>query len=188
MTKFFEQLNSTDKEKYLKDIKKNIDIEKYSKIKDFFENNILYITNVKTNPIKYKDKKIITILDNSKNRWFILCIDGKISMISKKNVIIHTDKFESPKRDSSFNKKYKIKKADYLVEYIENIGANLSLNISNYNDNIGKQKWQNESEEISKMILHSQVNNTLNGYTYNSTNFSLCSIGKNYNRENDILI
>ena len=52
MTKFFEQLNSTDKEKYLKDIKKSIDIEKYAKIKDFFTNNELYITNIKTNPIK----------------------------------------------------------------------------------------------------------------------------------------
>ena len=188
MTKFFEQLSDADKEKYLKDIKKSIDIEKFAKIKDFFTNNELYITNIKTNPIKSKDNKVLTILDNSTNRWFILCIDGKISMLSKKNIIIYTDKFEYKKRDSSFNKKYKIKKADYLVEYIENIGANLSLNITNYDDNIGKQKWENENEEIGKMFLHSQVNDTLNGYTYNSDSFSLCSIGKNYNKGNDILI
>lgn len=187
MTRFLEQLTENDKEKYIKDFKKTIDLEKYPKLKDFITNNTLYITNVKTNPIKFKDKDLITILDNSKNRWFILCIDGKISMISKKNVIIHTDNFEYSKRDSSFTKKFKIKKADYLVEYIENIGANLSLNISNYNGQIGKSKWENETEEISKMLLHSQINNVLNGYTYNGEDFSLCSVGKNYNKGKAIL-
>ena len=62
MTKFFEQLSDADKEKYLKDIKKSIDIEKFAKIKDFFTNNELYITNIKTNPIKSKDNKVLTIL------------------------------------------------------------------------------------------------------------------------------
>ncbi len=188
MTKFFEQLNNTDKEKYLKDINKHIDLEKYPKIKDFISNTTLYVTNIKTNPIKTKDKKIITILDNTQNKWFILCIDGKISLISKKNIIIHTDNFEYSKRDSSFNKNYKIKKVDYLVEYIENIGANLSLNVSNYNDKIGKKKWENETTEISQMTLHSQVNSNLNGYTYNCNDFSLCLVGKNYNKGINILM
>jgi hypothetical protein len=187
MTKFYEKLNDLDKEKYLKDIKKNIDTEKYPKVQDFILNNDLYISNVKTNPINYNSKDLITILDNSQNRWFILCIDGKISLIAKKNIIIHTDNFDYVKRDSSFNKKYKIKKADYLVEYIENIGANLSLGISNYNDKIGKNKWENETQEITNMLLHSQIDNSLNGYTYNGSDFSLCSIGKNYNKGIDIL-
>ncbi len=188
MTRFFEELTNEDKEKYIKDIKKDIDLEKYTKVKDFILNNTLYITNVKTNPIKLEDKNIITILDSSKNRWFILCIDGKINLIAKKNILIHTNEFKYSKRDTSFNKKYKIKKANYLVEYVENIGANLSLNIKNYEDKIGKNKWSDEYNEIKRMTLHSQDNDTLNGYTYNGNDFSLCSIGKNYNKKTEILL
>ena len=73
------------------------------------------------------------------------------------------------KRDASFNKKYKIKKVDYLIEYVENIGANLSLNIKNYNDKIGKNKWCEDDMEIANMTIHSQKDITLNGYTYNGT-------------------
>lgn len=188
MTKFYEELTDIEKEKYIKDIKKSIDLEKYTKIKDFFNNN-LYVTNVKINPIKNEESNIVTILDNSNNKWFIQCNDGKIILMAKKNIVIHTKDIKYTKRDATFAKKYKIKKADYLIEYIDNIGANLSLCISNYNDVIGKNKWNNEEHlEIKKMILHSQLDNSINGYTYNGEDFSLCSIGKNYNKENDILL
>lgn len=188
MTKFFEELTDVEKEKYIKDIKKNIDLEKYTKVKDFFSNNNLYITNVKVGPLKYNDN-IITILDNSKNKWFIQCNDGKIVLMAKRNIVIHTKDISYNKRDASFNKKFKIKKADYLIEYVDNIGANLSLCVSNYNDMIGKNKWNDdEYSEIKRMTLHSQTDNSINGYTYNGEDFSLCSIGKNYNKENEILL
>lgn len=189
MTRFFEELTDADKEKYIKDIKKNIDLEKYTKVKDFLYSNNLYITNVKVGPLKNINNEIVTILDNSKNKWFIQCNDGKIVLMAKKNVIIHTKDIIYDKRDTSFNKKYKIKKADYLIEYVDSIGANLSLCISNYNDLIGKNKWNNDDySEIKRMTLHSQLDNSINGYTYNGNDFSLCSIGKNYNKENDILL
>lgn len=188
MTKFFEQLTSEEKDKYLKDIKKNINLQNYPKIADFLLNNNLYITNIKVNPISIKDKNATLILDNATNRWFILCIDGKISLIAKKNVLIHTDNFNYIKRDVNFNKKYKIKKADYLIEYVENIGSNLSINISNYYDIIGKNKWENETEEIASMTLHSQNDLSLCGYTYNGNDFSLCSIGKFSQKQKDILV
>lgn len=189
MTKFFEELTDIDKEKYIKDIQKNIDLEKYTKIKDFFYNNDLYITNTKTNPIKYNDKQVVTILDSSKNKWFIECNDGKIVLMAKKNIIIHTNDIKYTKRDASFAKKYKIKNADYLIEYVDNIGANLSLCVNDYNDMIGKGKWNDDTHyEIKRMTLHSQTDNSINGYTYNGDDFSLCSIGKNYNKENDILL
>ena len=187
MTRFFEQLNDEEKEKYIKDLKKNIDLETYPKIKDFILNNTLYITNVKLNPINLDSKDAMLILDNSQNKWFILCIDGKITLIAKKNVVIHTDNFKYENRDASFNKKYKIKKVDYLIEYVENIGANLSLNIKNYNDKIGKNKWCEDDMEIANMTIHSQKDITLNGYTYNGTDFSLCTIGKNYDKQKDLL-
>lgn len=187
MTKFFEQLSDNEKEKYLKDINRNINLDNYPKVKDFILNNTLYTSNVKLNPITTNEKNATIILDNSKNKWFILCIDGKVSLLAKKNVIIHTDSFKYAKRDTSFNKKYKIKKADYLVEYIENIGANLSLNVSGYNDLIGKNKWDEENIEIANMLLHSQNDSSLIGYTYNGDDFSLCSIGKNSQKQKDIL-
>lgn len=187
MTKFFEQLTSTDKEKYLKDIKRDINLETYPKVKDFLIDNNLYVTNVKTNPIKVKEKNATVILDNSDNKWFILCVDGKIQLLSKKNVIIHTDIFNYDKRDANFTKKYKMQKLDYLVEYVENVGANLSLSIKNYNDKIGKARWQDETSIISSMTIHNMNDNNLNGYTYNGDDFSLCIIGKNFNKERDIL-
>lgn len=189
MTRFFEEITDIDKEKYIKDIQKNIDLEKYTKIKDFFYNNNLYITNIKVGPLKYLGEKVVTILDNSKNKWFIQCNDGKIILMAKKNTIIHTKDIKYTKRDASFSKKYKIKKADYLIEYVDSIGANLSLCINNYNDIIGKNKWSDDSNfEIKRMTLHSQTNSSINGYTYNGDDFSLCSVGKNYNKENDILL
>ncbi len=187
MIKFIEQIKSNDKEKYIKDIQKNINFDVYPKIKEFILNNDLYITNVKTNPIEIKDKNATIILDNSQNRWFVLCVDGKVEMLAKKNTLIHTDLFSYSKRDSSFNKKYKIIKKDYLIEYVDNIGANLSLTLKNYNDKIGKNKWENEEKEIHSMFIHSTKDNSILGYTYNSDNFSLCSIGKNSNKELNIL-
>ena len=82
------------------------------------------------------------------------------------------------KRDVSFNKLYKIKKVDYLIENVQNLGANVSLNITNYNGLIGKNKWNDDINEISEMTLSSSKD-TLNGYTYNGEYFSLCNIGKN---------
>lgn len=187
MTRFLEQLNLTEKEKFLKDINRDINLETYPKVKDFILSDNLYITNVKTNPIKIDDKNSLVILDNSENKWFVLCVDGKVSLLSKKNTIIHTDNFSYEKRDASFNKKYKIDKADYLVEYVENIGANLSLNIKKFNDKIGKNRWDDEDTKIAQMTLHNMNNNALNGYTYNGDKFSLCAIGKNYNKEITIL-
>lgn len=187
MTRFFEQLKDDEKEKYIKDIKKNINLETYPKVKDFILNNDLYITNVKLNPVKIDGKDATLVLDSSQNKWFVLCVDGKINLIAKKNVVIHTDNFKYAKRDASFNKKYKIKKADYLIEYVENIGANLSLSITNYNDKIGKNKWCEDDSEIANMTLHSQKDITLNGYTYNGQDFSLCAIGKNYDKQKDLL-
>ena len=58
MTKFYEQLKDEEKEKYIKEIKKSIDLEKYPKVQSFFENNDLYISNVKIDPIKVKEKKL----------------------------------------------------------------------------------------------------------------------------------
>ena len=78
-------------------------------------------------------------------------------------------------------------KKDYFIEYVDNIGANLSLALKDYNDKIGKSKWENEESEIKSMLLHSTKDNNIIGYTYNSKNFSLCSIGKNSNKELDIL-
>lgn len=187
MTKFFEQLIESDKEKYIKDIKKSINLETYSKVKDFILNNNLYITNIKTNPIKIKEKDSILITDSSANKWFILCIDNKIELLCKKNVIIHTDKFSYDKRDTSFNKEYKIKKADYLIEYIDNIGANLSLNVKNYIGKIGKQKWNDDHEELGQMTLEFPQKNSFYGYTYNGDDFSLCIIGKGYDKQKSIL-
>lgn len=187
MTKFFEVLKTEEKEKYLKDLKKCIDFETYPKVQDFILNNELYITNVKTNPITIKSKESTVILDNSSNKWFILCIDNKINLINKKNVIIHTDNFEYAKRDTSFNKKYTIKKADYLVEYVDNIGANLSLSIKNYNDKIGKNKWDDNHEELYQMTLELPQKEPLYGYTYNGNDFSLCTIGKGYDKKIEIL-
>lgn len=187
MTRFFEQLKDDEKEKYIKDLKKNINLETYTKVKDFILNNSLYISNIKLNPIQLDNKDATLVLDSSQNKWFILCVDGKITLIAKKSVVIHTDNFKYEKRDASFNKKYKIKKADYLIEYVESIGANLSLNIKNYNDKIGKNKWCEDDTEIANMTLHSQKDMTLNGYTYNGQDFSLCAIGKNYDRQKDLL-
>lgn len=187
MTKFYEQLREIDKEKYIKDLKKDIDFENYPKVKDFILNNELYITNIKTNPIKIKEYNSTLILDSSKSKWFILCVNNKISLVAKKNVIIHTDIFSYEKRNTSFNKANKIKKADYLIEYIDNIGANLSLNITNYNDKIGKQKWDDDFEEIKEMTLELPQKTLLAGYTYNGNEFSLCIIGKGYDKQKDIL-
>lgn len=187
MTRFLEQLKEEEKEKYIKDIKKNINFETYPKVKDFILNNELYITNIKVNPIKYDTKDITLVVDSSQNKWFIFCIDGKISLLAKKNVIIHTDNFKYTKRDASFNKKYKIKKADYFIEYVENIGANLSLNLKNYNDLIGKNRWSDDDCAIANMTLHSQKDISLNGYTYNGEDFSLCAIGKNYEKQKALL-
>lgn len=187
MTKFFEQLNDSEKEKYIKDISRSINFEFYPKVKDFILNNDLYITNVKTNPITINKKNSKLILDCSNNKWFILCIDGKLSLITKKNTIIHTDIFSYEKRNASFNKLYKIKKADYLIEFIDNIGANLSLNIQNYNEKIGKIKWDGDYEEIREMTLELPQKDSLTGYTYNGNDFSLCIIGKGYEKKKDIL-
>lgn len=187
MTKFFDQLDKNDKEKYSKDINKSINFEKYPKIRDFILNNDLYITNVKTGPIEIQDKESLVILDNSQNKWFVLCIDGKINLLAKKNIIIHTDMFKYDKRTVDFTKVQKIKKVDYLVEYIQDIGANLSLNIKNYKGKIGKQKWDSDYDEIRQMTLELPQKNTLAGYTYNDNNFSLCIIGKGYDKQKDIL-
>lgn len=187
MVRFLEQLNNTDKEKYIKDVYRNISIECYPKIKEFFLNNKLYITNVKTNPITISNKNSKLILDCSYNKWFILCVDGKISLLAKKNTIIHLDIFSYEKRNASFNKNYKIKKADYLIEFIDNIGANLSLNIQNYNDIIGKLKWDGNFEEIKQMTLELPQKDALSGYTYNGNDFSLCIIGKGYEKGKNIL-
>lgn len=188
MTKFFEQLTDIEKQKYIKDINREITLDEHLKLKDFISNNTLYVTNIKTNPIKVKSKDGIIILDSSKNRWFILCIDNKIQLISKKNIIIHTSDFDYTKRDATFSKKYKIKKVDYLIEYVDNIGANLSLNIKNYNDKIGKSKWSEEDTEIANMTLNTSKDSTLNGYTYNSDSYSLCIIGKGFEKQKDILL
>ena len=169
MTKFLEQLLEIDKEKYVKDLNKSIDFETYPKIKDFILNNELYITNIKTNPIKIKNSS------------------SKIKLIAKKNVLIHTNIFSYEKRNASFNKVNKIKKADYLIEYVDKIGANLSLNIQNYNDKIGKLKWDDDFDEIKEMTLELQNKTSLSGYTYNGENFSLCIIGKGYDKKIDIL-
>lgn len=187
MVKFYELLTNVEKEKYIKDINKYINLNENGKIKDFLLSDELFLSNVKLSPLNVKEKEIVTILDSSDNRWFILCIDGKIVLMSKKNITIHTKDFKYEKRNASFNKKYSIKKADYLIEYIDNIGANLSLSIKNYNDLIGKEKWLNEDHEITSMTLHNQKNTNLNGYTYNSNNYSLCIIGKGYEKENNIL-
>ena len=87
----------------------------------------------------------------------------------------------------SFNKLYKIKKVDYLIENVQNLGANVSLNITNYNGLIGKNKWNDDINEISEMTLSSSKE-TLNGYTYNGEYFSLCNIGKNCDKKKEILI
>ncbi len=187
MIKFIEQINDKDKEKYAKELEKNINFEKYPKVKDFILNNELYITNVKTGPIELEDKNATIVLDNSQNRWFVLCVDGKIELLAKKNTLIHTSSFNYEKRNASFNKKVKMHKKDYFIEYVDNIGANLSLALKDYNDKIGKSKWENEESEIKSMLLHSTKDNNIIGYTYNSKNFSLCSIGKNSNKELDIL-
>ncbi len=188
MTKFYEQLKDEEKEKYIKEIKKSIDLEKYPKVQSFFENNDLYISNVKIDPIKVKEKKALVILDCSSNKWFILCIDNKICLMAKKNVILHTDIFEYEKRTTNFNKKYNIKKMDYLVEYIDKIGANLSLNVKEYNGKIGKNKWcDDEHEELGQMTLELPQKNPLCGYTYNDKNLSLCIIGKGYDKQKEIL-
>lgn len=187
MIKFIEQIKSEEKEKYIKDIQKNINFETYPKVRDFILNNDLYITNVKTGPIELEDKNATIVLDNSQNRWFVLCVDGKVEMLAKKNTLIHTNLFSYSKRDTSFNKKYKISKKDYLIEYVDNIGANLSLALKNYNDKIGKGKWEDEENEITSMFIHSTKDNSILGYTYNSDSFSLCSIGKNSNKRLDIL-
>ncbi len=188
MTKFYEQLSEIDKEKYIKDLKKDIDFETYPKVRDYILNNELYITNIKTNLIKIKDYNSTLILDSSKNRWFILCINGKINLIAKKNIIIHTDIFSYEKRNTSFNKINKIKKADYFIEYIDKIGSNLSLNITNYNDKIGKLKWDDDFNEIKEMTLELPQKSLLAGYTYNGDDFSLCIIGKNYDKQKEILM
>lgn len=187
MTKFIEQITQEDKAKYIKDVEKNINFETYPKVKDFILNNELYITNVKTGLIEIEDKNATLILDNSMNRWFVLCVDGKIELLAKKNTLIHTSSFKYSKRDSSFNKKMKIHKKDYLIEYVDNIGANLSLALKDYNDKVGKSKWEKEESEIKSMLLHSTKDSNIIGYTYNSKNFSLCSIGKNSNKELKIL-
>ena len=187
MTKFIEQINDKDKEKYIKEVEKNIDFETYPKVKDFILNNELYITNVKTGLIELEAKNATLVLDNSQNRWFVLCVDGKVELLAKKNTVIHTDSFTYQKRDASFNKKIKIHKKDYFIEYVDNVGANLSLALKDYNDKIGKSKWENEESEIKSMLLHSTKDNNIIGYTYNSKNFSLCSIGKNSTKELNIL-
>ena len=114
--------------------------------------------------------------------------NGKIQLIAKKNVLIHTDRFEYEKRDTSFTKKQKIKSADYLVEYVENVGANLSLNINNYNDIIGKAKWNGDYDEIGSMTLEYADKNVFTGYTFNSDSFSLCNIGKQTEKQTNILL
>ena len=187
MTKFFEQLQDNEKEKYIKDIKKCINFEIYPKVQDFILNNNLYVTNIKTNPIKIKEKNSTLIIDSSANKWFILCIDNKINLMAKKNVIIHTDIFDYERRDSSFTKNYTIKSADYLIEYMDNIGSNLSLNISDYNGKIGKSKWSEDNEELAQMTLELPQKNPLFGYTYNCKDFSLCTIGKGYDKQKEIL-
>ena len=83
MTKFIEQINDKDKEKYIKEVEKNIDFETYPKVKDFILNNELYITNVKTGLIELEDKNATLVLDNSQNRWFVLCVDGKVELLAK---------------------------------------------------------------------------------------------------------
>ncbi len=187
MTRLFEQLSDTEKEKYLKDVSRSINLNEYAKIKNFFLDNELFTSNTKLNPLKSQIKDLELILDNSSNRWFILCVDGKIQLLSKKNVTIHTKDFKYEKRNVAFNKKYNIKKLEYLVEYIDNIGANLSLNITNYNGKIGKEKWLDESEEITNMTLHTQNDSSIAGYTYNGQDFSLCVVGKGYEKQKDIL-
>ena len=64
MIKFIEQINDKDKEKYAKELEKNINIEKYHKVKDFILNNKLYITNVKTGLIELEDKNVTIVFDN----------------------------------------------------------------------------------------------------------------------------
>lgn len=188
MAKFYEQLSEQDRQNYIKDLKRNIDVNTYPKVLEFMQNEQLYITNVKTGPIKFKDNNSILVIDNSKNKWFVFAIDGKINLIAKKSTIIHTDKFEYEKRDASFTKNQKIKNANYFVEYVENIGANLSLNINNYDGNIGKTKWDGDYDEIGAMTLEYVDKNVYTGYTYNSDSFSLCNIGKQTEKQRDILL
>ena len=188
MAKFYVQICEQDRLNYIKDLKRNIDFNTYPKVLEFMQIEQLYITNVKTGPIRIKDNNSILVIDNSKNKWFVFAIDGKIQLIAKKNVLIHTDKFEYEKRDTSFTKKQKIKNADYLVEYVENVGANLSLNINNYNDVIGKAKWDGEYDEIGSMTLEYADKNIFTGYTFNSDSFSLCNIGKQTEKQTNILL
>lgn len=187
MIKFYEHLSSETKEKYIKDISKYINLEENSKIKNFLLSDDLYITNVKTNIILVNEPNTKIVIDCSKDRWFIFCANGKISLMSKKNIIIHNDNIKYEKRDSTFNTKQTIKNTDYFVEYIDNIGANVSLNIKKYNGYIGKKRWENEEiYELTKMHA-SSTSKDLKGYVFNSKTFSLCNIGKNTEKENDIL-
>jgi len=103
------------------------------------------------------------------------------------NILIHTDKFIYDKREISFTKKQNIKFADYFVEYVENVGANLTLNLNNYYGNIGKSKWNFEIEEIGSMSLEYTNKKIYTGYTYNCPTFSFCNIGKDTQKQIDVL-
>ena len=84
MVKFYEQICEQDRLNYIKDLKRSIDFNTYPKMLEFMQNEQLYITNVKTGPIKIKDNNSILVIDNSKNKWFVFAIDGKINLIAKK--------------------------------------------------------------------------------------------------------
>ena len=80
MAKFYEQICEQDRLNYTKDLKRNIDFTTYPKVLEFMQIEQLYITNVKTGPIKIKDNNSILVIDNSKNKWFVFAIDGKIQI------------------------------------------------------------------------------------------------------------
>ena len=55
MVKFYEQICEQDRLNYIKDLKRSIDFNTYPKMLEFMQTEQLYITNVKTGPIKIKD-------------------------------------------------------------------------------------------------------------------------------------
>ena len=79
MAKFYEQICEQDRLNYIKDLKRSIDFNKYPKMLEFMQNEQLYITNVKTGPIRIKDNNTILVIDTSKNKWFVFAIDGTIN-------------------------------------------------------------------------------------------------------------
>jgi len=174
--------------KYFKDLSKTFNFDIHSKIKDFITSSNLCITNVKLDPLKFSNKKTLVILDSTQNKWFLLVVDGKIVLLAKKNTIIHIKNlFTYQKRSKKFNAIYNIKSCDYLVEFVDNVGANLSLALKNWSGNIGKNNWDDSTSEISQMTLTHSSNEELVGYTYNSKEFSFCSIGKKCEKQLDIL-